>query len=71
LSQDTTKYGKANRSLRDQVENLSVLNDTLTQKMNTLLVASSKENKLLLEEIKRKEEALREKVIEDSFSYGI
>jgi chemotaxis protein MotB len=67
LSQDTTKYGKSNRSLRDQVENLSVLNDTLTQKMNTLLVASSKENRLLLEEIKRKEEAIREKegVIKD------
>jgi chemotaxis protein MotB len=53
--------------LRDQVDNLSVLNDTLTQKMNTLLVASSKENRLLLEEIKRKEDALREKegVIKD------
>ncbi|MBM3428420.1 MAG: hypothetical protein FJX95_06530 [Bacteroidetes bacterium] len=61
LSQDTTKYGKENRNLRDQVDNLSTLNDTLSQKMNTLLVASSKENKLLLEELRRKEAALKVK----------
>lgn len=61
LSQDTTKYGKENRNLRDQVDNLSTLNDTLSQKMNTLLIASSKENKLLLEELRRKEAALKVK----------
>lgn len=64
LSQDTTKYGKENRYLRDQVDNLTTLNDTLTQKMNTLLVASSKENKLLLEELRRKENALKVKEAE-------
>ena len=64
LSQDTTKYGKENRYLRDQVDNLTTLNDTLTQKMNTLLVASSKENKLLLEELRRKEAALKVKEAE-------
>jgi chemotaxis protein MotB len=64
LAQDTAKYGKENRNLRDQVDNLSTLNDTLTQKMNTLLVASSKENKLLLEELKRKESALKVKEAE-------
>jgi len=64
LAQDTAKYGKENRNLRDQVDNLSTLNDTLTQKMNTLLVASSKENKLLLDELKRKESALKVKEAE-------
>ena len=64
MSQDTTKYGKENRYLRDQVDNLTTLNDTLTQKMNTLLVASSKENKLLLEELRRKENALKVKEAE-------
>ncbi len=64
LSQDTTKYGKENRYLRDQVDNLTTLNDTLTQKMNTLLVASSKENKLLLDELRRKENALKVKEAE-------
>jgi chemotaxis protein MotB len=64
LSQDTTKYGKENRYLRDQVDNLTTLNDTLSQKMNTLLVASSKENKLLLEELRRKENALKVKEAE-------
>jgi len=64
LSQDTTKYGKENRYLRDQVDNLTTLNDTLSQKMNTLLVASSKENKLLLEELRRKEAALKVKEAE-------
>ncbi|MEY2938073.1 MAG: hypothetical protein RL062_662, partial [Bacteroidota bacterium] len=28
LAQDTAKYGKENRYLRDQVDNLSTLNDT-------------------------------------------
>lgn len=46
--------------MADQVENLVVLNDTLTQKMNTIISASDKKNKILLEEL-RKRRVLNEK----------
>ncbi len=61
LTADTTKLGKKNREMADQVENLVVLNDTLTQKMNTIISASDKKNKILLEELRKKEGVLNEK----------
>jgi chemotaxis protein MotB len=61
LTSDTTSMGKKSRTMAEQLENLSVLNDTLTQKMNTLISASDKKNKVLLEELRKKEVILNEK----------
>jgi chemotaxis protein MotB len=58
---DTAKLGRKSREMSDQVENLVVLNDTLTQKMNTIISASDKKNKILLEELRKKEVVLNEK----------
>jgi chemotaxis protein MotB len=61
LSKDTTLLGKRNREMSDQLDNLVVLNDTLTQKMNSIISASDKKNKILLEELRKKEVILNEK----------
>jgi len=61
LSKDTTLLGKRNREMSDQLYNLVVLNDTLTQKMNSIISASDKKNKILLEELRKKEVILNEK----------
>lgn len=64
LSVDTASYGKSNRALKDDVQNLTALNDTLTEKMNRLLSNSSAENKRLLSNLQSAQEQLNLKEVE-------
>lgn len=61
LSGDTTQLGKEYRQLRSQYDKINELNDILSKKSNELLSQATGENKKLVDELNRTQEALQKK----------
>lgn len=61
LSADTTKMGKEYRQLRSQYDKINELNDILSKKSDQLLSQATGENKKLVDELNRTQEALQKK----------
>lgn len=61
LNADTTQLGKEYRQLRVQYDKINELNDILSKKSNELLSQATGENKKLVDELNRTQEALQKK----------
>lgn len=61
LGTDTTQLGKEYRQLRSQYDKINELNDILSKKSNELLGQATGENKKLVDELNRTQEALQKK----------
>lgn len=61
LSRDTTTRGIQYRQLRNQYDKINELNDILSKKSNELLGQATGENKKLVEELNKAQEALQKK----------
>lgn len=61
LASDTTQLGKEYRQLRIQYDKINELNDILSKKSNELLSQATGENKKLVDELNRTQEALQKK----------
>jgi chemotaxis protein MotB len=61
LSADTSKLGKEYRQLRSQYDKINELNEILSKKSNELLSQATGENKKLVDELNRTQEALQKK----------
>lgn len=59
LEQDTAVYGKSYRQLRSQYDKINELNDVLTAKNSQLLQNASEENKKLMADLGKTQEALQ------------
>jgi chemotaxis protein MotB len=61
LIEDTTQLGKEYRQLRTQYDKINELNDILSKKSSELLSHATGENKKLVDELNRTQEALQKK----------
>lgn len=61
LSQDTSVYGKSYRQLKIQYDKINELNDILANKSNAMLQNASDENRKLLSDLGKAQEALQVK----------
>lgn len=67
LGQDTARLGGAYRQLKVQYDKINELNDILSKKSNELLGQATGENKKLVEELNKAQEALQKK--EDALKF--